>query len=71
LKDADQPCLKEPGMAELFASDTAEQVVSGAAGGVSILVTRLAALSRRGLKRGVSALSVGGGEATADAIERP
>ncbi len=52
-------------MAKLFAPDTAEQVVSGAAGGVSILVTRLAALSRQGLKRGVSALS-----ALSDAIER-
>lgn len=30
LKDADQPCLVQASMAKLFASETAEQVVSGA-----------------------------------------
>ena len=40
------------------------------ASGARILVTLLAALEARGLKRGVAALCIGGGEATAMAIER-
>jgi acetyl-CoA C-acetyltransferase len=40
------------------------------ASGARILVTLLAALSRYGLRRGVAALCIGGGEATAMAIER-
>jgi acetyl-CoA C-acetyltransferase len=40
------------------------------ASGARILVTLLAALERRGLKRGVAALCIGGGEATAVAVER-
>ena len=40
------------------------------ASGARIVVTLLAALERHGLKRGVAALCIGGGEATALAIER-
>ncbi|MCU4159046.1 acetyl-CoA C-acyltransferase [Acidiphilium sp. AL] len=40
------------------------------ASGARIIVTLLAALERRGLKRGVAALCIGGGEATAMALER-
>ncbi len=40
------------------------------ASGARILVTLLAALSKYGLKRGVASLCIGGGEATAMAIER-
>jgi acetyl-CoA C-acetyltransferase len=40
------------------------------ASGARILVTLLAALEARGLKRGVAALCIGGGEATALAVER-
>ena len=40
------------------------------ASGARILVTLLAALEARGLKRGVAAICIGGGEATAVAIER-
>ncbi|HLH50289.1 MAG TPA: acetyl-CoA C-acyltransferase [Roseiarcus sp.] len=40
------------------------------ASGARIVVTLLAALKARGLKRGVAALCIGGGEATAMAIER-
>ncbi|WNW10509.1 acetyl-CoA C-acyltransferase [Pseudomonas sp. DTU_2021_1001937_2_SI_NGA_ILE_001] len=39
------------------------------ASGARILVTLLSALRRRGLKRGVAAICIGGGEATAIAIE--
>jgi acetyl-CoA C-acetyltransferase len=38
--------------------------------GARLIVTLLHALERRGLKRGVAALCIGGGEATAIAIER-
>ncbi len=41
------------------------------ASGARILVTLLNALERRGLKRGVASLCIGGGEATAVAVERP
>jgi acetyl-CoA C-acetyltransferase len=40
------------------------------ASGARILATLLAALERRGLKRGVASLCIGGGEATAIAVER-
>ncbi|HEX9180996.1 MAG TPA: acetyl-CoA C-acyltransferase [Burkholderiales bacterium] len=40
------------------------------ASGARIVVTLLAALAKHGLKRGVAALCIGGGEATALAIER-
>jgi acetyl-CoA C-acetyltransferase len=40
------------------------------ASGARIVVTLLAALQKYGLKRGVAALCIGGGEATAMAIER-
>ncbi len=40
------------------------------ASGARILVTLLAALEKNGLKRGVASLCIGGGEATAVAIER-
>jgi len=40
------------------------------ASGARIVVTLLAALEARGLKRGVAALCIGGGEATALAVER-
>jgi acetyl-CoA C-acetyltransferase len=40
------------------------------ASGARILVTLLAALKARGLKRGVAALCIGGGEGTAMAVER-
>jgi len=40
------------------------------ASGARILVTLLAALAQRELRRGVAALCIGGGEATAVAIER-
>ena len=40
------------------------------ASGARIIVTLLSALEHRGLKRGVAALCIGGGEATAVAIER-
>ena len=40
------------------------------ASGARILVTLLAALEKRGLKKGVAALCIGGGEATALAVER-
>lgn len=41
------------------------------ASGARIIVTLLAAMERRGLKRGVAAICIGGGEGTAIAIERP
>ncbi len=41
------------------------------ASGARILVTLIAALERYDLKRGMAALCIGGGEATAIAIERP
>ncbi|HEV2134657.1 MAG TPA: acetyl-CoA C-acyltransferase [Terracidiphilus sp.] len=41
------------------------------ASGARILVTLLAALQRLDLKRGIAALCIGGGEATAMAMERP
>ncbi len=40
------------------------------ASGARIMVTLLAALEERGLKRGIAALCIGGGEATAIALER-
>jgi len=40
------------------------------ASGARILVTLLAALKARGMKRGIAALCIGGGEATAVAVER-
>ena len=40
------------------------------ASGTRIVVTLLAALTKYGLKRGVASLCIGGGEATAMAIER-
>ena len=39
------------------------------ASGARIVVTLINALKRRGLKRGVASLCIGGGEATAMAIE--
>jgi len=39
------------------------------ASGARILATLLAALENRGLKRGVASLCIGGGEATAMAVE--
>jgi acetyl-CoA C-acetyltransferase len=39
------------------------------ASGARIMVTLMNALQRRGLKRGVAALCIGGGEATAIALE--
>ena len=39
------------------------------ASGARIIVTLIAALQRRGLKKGVAALCIGGGEATAIALE--
>jgi len=39
------------------------------ASGARILVTLVAALRHRGLKRGVAAICIGGGEATAVAVE--
>jgi acetyl-CoA C-acetyltransferase len=39
------------------------------ASGARIVVTLLGALRRRGLKRGVAALCIGGGEATAMTLE--
>lgn len=41
------------------------------ASGARIIVTLLHALEARGLKRGIAAICIGGGEATAVAIERP
>ncbi|ABM96320.1 acetyl-CoA C-acyltransferase [Methylibium petroleiphilum] len=41
------------------------------ASGARIVVTLLGALQRRGLRRGVAALCIGGGEATALAVELP
>ena len=41
------------------------------ASGARIMVTLLNALERRGLKRGVAAICIGGGEGTAIALERP
>ncbi|OXH88318.1 hypothetical protein CA831_17860, partial [Burkholderia multivorans] len=40
------------------------------ASGARVMVTLLAALESYGLKRGVASLCIGGGEATAIAIER-
>ena len=40
------------------------------ASGTRIIVTLLNALEKRGLKRGVAAICIGGGEGTAIAIER-
>jgi len=40
------------------------------ASGARIIVTLLAALEQRGLKRGIATLCIGGGEATAVAVER-
>ncbi|MEO0321046.1 MAG: acetyl-CoA C-acetyltransferase, partial [Pseudomonadota bacterium] len=39
------------------------------ASGARIMVTLIAALKKQGLKKGVAALCIGGGEATAVAIE--
>jgi acetyl-CoA C-acetyltransferase len=39
--------------------------------GSRLIVTLAHALQRRGLKRGIAALCIGGGEATAIALERP
>jgi len=39
------------------------------ASGARILATLIAALKKRGLKRGVASLCIGGGEATAIAVE--
>ena len=39
------------------------------ASGARIIVTLIAALQRRGLKKGIAALCIGGGEATAIAVE--
>jgi len=39
------------------------------ASGARILATLIAALKKRGLKRGVASLCIGGGEATAMAVE--
>ena len=39
------------------------------ASGARIMVTLLGALKKRGLKKGVAALCIGGGEATAMALE--
>jgi acetyl-CoA C-acetyltransferase len=39
------------------------------ASGARVLATLLAALQNRGLKRGVASLCIGGGEATAMAVE--
>jgi acetyl-CoA C-acetyltransferase len=41
------------------------------ASGARIIVTLLHALEARGLKRGIAAICIGGGEGTAIAIERP
>jgi acetyl-CoA C-acetyltransferase len=41
------------------------------ASGARIMVTLLNALEKRGLKRGIAAICIGGGEGTAIAIERP
>tara|TARA_R110000851_G_scaffold123292_3_gene253041 strand:+ start:607 stop:1779 length:1173 start_codon:yes stop_codon:yes gene_type:complete len=41
------------------------------ASGARIIVTLLNALEKRGLKRGIAAICIGGGEGTAIAIERP
>jgi acetyl-CoA C-acetyltransferase len=41
------------------------------ASGARIIATLVAALERTGGKRGVAALCIGGGEATAVAVERP
>ena len=41
------------------------------ASGTRIIVTLLNALEKRGLKRGVAAICIGGGEGTAIAVERP
>lgn len=41
------------------------------ASGARIMVTLLNALEKRGLKRGIAAVCIGGGEGTAIAIERP
>jgi acetyl-CoA C-acetyltransferase len=41
------------------------------ASGARILVTLIGALRKRGVKRGVASLCIGGGEATAMALERP
>jgi acetyl-CoA C-acetyltransferase len=40
------------------------------ASGARIVVTLLAALEKYGLKKGVASLCIGGGEATAVAVER-
>jgi acetyl-CoA C-acetyltransferase len=40
------------------------------ASGARIIVTLLHALERRGLRRGIAAICIGGGEGTAIAIER-
>jgi acetyl-CoA C-acetyltransferase len=40
------------------------------ASGTRLVVTLLNALATRGLKRGVASLCIGGGEATAVAVER-
>jgi acetyl-CoA C-acetyltransferase len=41
------------------------------ASGARVVVTLINALQQRGLKKGVAALCIGGGEATALAIELP
>ncbi len=40
------------------------------ASGARVMVTLLAALEKYGVKRGIASLCIGGGEATAIAVER-
>ena len=47
----------------------ARWAIRSAASGARLVVTLLNALKTRGLKRGVASLCIGGGEATAIAIE--
>ena len=41
------------------------------ASGTRIMITLLSAMEKHGLKRGIASLCIGGGEATAIALERP
>ena len=65
-------CLREIGLAEDVVNAEGGAIAHGhpiGASGARIVVTLLGALRKQGLKRGVAALCIGGGEATAMAVE--
>jgi acetyl-CoA acetyltransferase len=70
LKDISAPALGAAAIRAALARQAA--LAAGhpvGASGARILVTLIAALKARGLRRGVAALCIGGGEGTAMAVE--